>query len=165
LATAATGIYSMLVCRALIEHGDFWQVLVRNAGHGKNVPAAKPPTRTGWCTCWNAGLLAGSLISPGGHQGRPRRVPLPHQTGHLRGCRLWSGRTLRVPTLSGALFKTPCDRKEEKRTGGIECVMVGGVRTAIVGVEHLPVLKVGYEPLDRCAKRRNLGVVFLVGQG
>ena len=53
----------------------------------------------------------------------------------------------------GALFKTPCDREEEKRAGGIECVMVSGVRTAIVGVEHLPVLEMGYEPLDRCAKR------------
>src|SRR5690242_63749 len=52
-----------------------------------------------------------------------------------------------------ALFKTPYDREEEKRAGGIECVMVSGVRTAIVSVEHLPVLEVGYEPLDRCAKR------------
>src|SRR5208282_2324690 len=70
----------------------------------------------------------------------------------------------RTPT-PGALFKTPRDREEEKRAGGIECVMVSGVRTAIVGVEHLPVLEVGYEPFDRCAKRRDLGVVFLVGQG
>src|SRR5436309_15930382 len=54
--------------------------------------------------------------------------------------------------LPRALFKTPCDREEEKCTGGIERVMVGGVRTAIVGVENLPVLEVGYEPLDRCAK-------------
>ena len=52
----------------------------------------------------------------------------------------------------GALFKTPCDREEEKRAGGIECVRVSGVRTAVVGVEHLPVLEVGYKPLDRCAK-------------
>ena len=66
---------------------------------------------------------------------------------------------------SGALFKIPCDRKEEKRTGGVERVMVGGVRTAIVSMEHLPVLEVGDEPLDRRAKRRDLRVVFLVGQG
>ena len=64
-----------------------------------------------------------------------------------------------------ALFKTPGDREEEKRAGGIECVMISGVWTAIVGVEHLPVLEVGYEPLDWCAKRRDLGVVFLVRQG
>jgi len=61
--------------------------------------------------------------------------------------------------------KPPCDREEEKRAGGIECVVVSGVRAAIVGVQHLPVLEVGYEPLDWCAKRRDLGVVFLVGQG
>ena len=53
----------------------------------------------------------------------------------------------------GALFKSPCDREEEKRAGGIECVIVCKIRTAIVSVKHLPVLKVSYEPLDRCAKR------------
>ena len=84
-----------------------------------------------------AALNAGSLIVPGNDSS-----PIP-----------------------GALFKTPCDREEEKPAGGIECVVVSGVRTAIVGVEHLPVLKVGYESLDRCTKRRDLGVVFLVGQG
>ena len=65
----------------------------------------------------------------------------------------------------GALIKTPRDRKEEKRTSGVERVMVGDVRTAIVGVEHLPILEMGNEPLDRRAKRRDLRVVFLVGQG
>src|SRR5260370_4434640 len=67
--------------------------------------------------------------------------------------------------LPRVLFKTPCDRKEEKRTGGVERVMVGGVGAAIVGVEYLPVLEMGDEPLDRRAKRRDLGSVFLVGQG
>ena len=37
----ATGIYSMPVYHALIEHGDFRQVLVCNAGHVKNVPGRK----------------------------------------------------------------------------------------------------------------------------
>src|SRR5260370_25895150 len=67
--------------------------------------------------------------------------------------------------LPRVLFKTQCDRKEEKRTGGVERVMVGGVGAAIVGVEYLPVLEMGDEPLDRRAKRRDLRVVFLVGQG
>ena len=37
----ATGIYSMPVYHALIEHGDFERVLVCNAGHVKNVPGRK----------------------------------------------------------------------------------------------------------------------------
>ena len=47
----------MPACHALIEHGDFGQVLVCNAGHVKNVPGRKRilPTPTGWCTCWSAG--------------------------------------------------------------------------------------------------------------
>ena len=38
VAMEATGIYSMPVYHALIEHGDFERVLVCNAGHVKNVP-------------------------------------------------------------------------------------------------------------------------------
>ena len=57
-----------------------------------------------------------------------------------------------VSSPPGALFKTPCDREEEKPAGGIECVIIGRVRTAIVGVEYLPVLEVGDESLDRCPK-------------
>ena len=41
VAMEATGIYSMPVYHALIEHGDFEQVLVCNAGHVKNVPGRK----------------------------------------------------------------------------------------------------------------------------
>jgi uncharacterized Zn-binding protein involved in type VI secretion len=74
-------------------------------------------------------------------------------------------RLLPLARLQGALFKTPCDRKEEKSTSGVERVMVGGVRTAIVGMEHLPVLEMGDEPLDRRAKRRDLSVVFFGRQG
>ena len=57
VAMEATGIYSMPVYHALIEHGHFGQVLVCNAAHVKNVPAARPimPTPSGWCTCWSAG--------------------------------------------------------------------------------------------------------------
>ena len=38
VAMEATGIYSMPVYHALIEHGQFEKVLVCNAGHVRNVP-------------------------------------------------------------------------------------------------------------------------------
>lgn len=66
VAMEATGIYSMPVYHALIEHGDFEKVLVCNAGHVKNVPGRK----TGLADAeWLAhllecGLLAGSFIPP-----------------------------------------------------------------------------------------------------
>jgi transposase len=41
VAMEATGIYSMPVCHALLEHGSFEKVLVCNAGHVKNVPGRK----------------------------------------------------------------------------------------------------------------------------
>jgi Transposase len=41
VAMEATGIYSMPVYHALIELGEFAQVLVCNAGHVKNVPGRK----------------------------------------------------------------------------------------------------------------------------
>ena len=41
VAMEATGIYSMPVYHALIEHGGFEQVLVCNAGHVRNVPGRK----------------------------------------------------------------------------------------------------------------------------
>jgi transposase len=68
VAMEATGVYSMPVCHALIEHGSFEQVLVCNAGHVKNVPGRK----TGLADAeWLAqllecGLLAGSFIPPAG---------------------------------------------------------------------------------------------------
>ena len=43
VAMEATGIYSMPVYHALIEHGDFERVLVCNAGHVKNVPGPRTP--------------------------------------------------------------------------------------------------------------------------
>src|SRR6266487_2796139 len=87
---------------------------------------------------------------------RPRLLPAGRDRGPRRPVRRPGpdpGPRAQPVRNHGALFKTPCDREEEKRAGGIECVLVSGVRTAIVGVEHLPVLEVGYEPLDRCAKR------------
>ena len=57
VAMEATGIYSMPVYHALIEHGNFAQVLVCNAGHVKNVPGRKTDLAdaSGWRTCWSAG--------------------------------------------------------------------------------------------------------------
>jgi hypothetical protein len=56
VAMEATGIYSMPVYHALLEHGDFEKVLVCNAGHVKNVPGRKTDLLTeladrsfGWC--------------------------------------------------------------------------------------------------------------------
>jgi len=66
VAMEATGVFSMPVFHALVEHGDFEQVLVCNAGHVKNVPGRKTDfadsewiARLGEC-----GLLRGSFIPP-----------------------------------------------------------------------------------------------------
>ena len=75
VAMEATGVYSMPVYHALIEHGDFDQVLVCNAGHVKNAPGRETAWRTpnGWRSCWSAGS-AGSFIAGRG-QGGPGRGP------------------------------------------------------------------------------------------
>jgi transposase len=66
VAMEATGIYSMPVYHALIEHGDFAQVLVCNAGHVKNVPGRKTDLADAeWLAhLLECGLLAGSFIPP-----------------------------------------------------------------------------------------------------
>ena len=66
VAMEATGIYSMPVYHALIEHGDFEKVLVCNAGHVKNVPGRKTDfSDAGWLAhLLECGLLAGSFIPP-----------------------------------------------------------------------------------------------------
>jgi transposase len=66
VAMEATGIYSMPVYHALIEHGDFEKVLVCNAGHVKNVPGRKTDMADAeWlCQLLECGLLAGSFIPP-----------------------------------------------------------------------------------------------------
>jgi len=90
VAMEATGIYSMPVYHALLEHGDFEKVLVCNAGRVKNVPGRK----TGLADAerlvqlLECGLLAGSFIPAGGHRGRPGRHPVPRQgraVAHLGG--------------------------------------------------------------------------------
>ena len=66
VAMEATGVYSMPVYHALIEHGDFEQVLVCNAGHVKNVPGRKTDLADAeWLAqLLECGLLAGSFIPP-----------------------------------------------------------------------------------------------------
>lgn len=66
VAMEATGIYSMPVYHALIEHGDFEKVLVCNAGHVKNVPGRKTDLADAdWLVhLLECGLLAGSFIPP-----------------------------------------------------------------------------------------------------
>ena len=66
VAMEATGIYSMPVYHALIEYGDFTQVLVCNAGHVKNVPGRKTDLADAdWLVhLLECGLLAGSFIPP-----------------------------------------------------------------------------------------------------
>jgi transposase len=66
VAMEATGIYSMPVYHALIEHGDFEQVLVCNAGHVKNVPGRKTDLADAdWLVhLLECGLLAGGFIPP-----------------------------------------------------------------------------------------------------
>src|SRR6266851_3175947 len=66
VAMEATGIYSMPVYHALIEHGDFEKVLVCNAGHVKNVPGRKTDMADAeWLAqLLECGLLAGSFIPP-----------------------------------------------------------------------------------------------------
>ncbi len=66
VAMEATGICSMPVYHALIEHGDFEKVLVCDAGHVKNVPGRKTDfSDAEWLVhLLECGLLAGSFIPP-----------------------------------------------------------------------------------------------------
>jgi transposase len=68
VAMEATGIYSMPVYHALIEHGNFAQVLVCNAAHVKNVPGRKTDFADAeWLVhLLECGLLRGSFIPPAG---------------------------------------------------------------------------------------------------
>ena len=62
----ATGIYSMPVYHALIEHGESGQVLMCNAGHVKNVPGRKTDLADAerLVRLLECGLLRGSFIPP-----------------------------------------------------------------------------------------------------
>jgi transposase len=62
----ATGIYSMPVYHAFLEHGDFEQVLVCNAAHVRNVPGRKTDLSDAeWLAhLLECGLMRGSFIPP-----------------------------------------------------------------------------------------------------
>ncbi|USC15517.1 IS110 family transposase [Rhodococcus sp. 11-3] len=66
VAMEATGIYSMPVYHALVEHGDFEEVLVCNAGHVRNVPGRKTDLSDAeWLAhLLECGLVRGSFIPP-----------------------------------------------------------------------------------------------------
>jgi len=66
VAMEATGVYSMPVYYALVEHGDFAKVLICNAAHVKNVPGRKTDYADAeWLAhLLECGLLAGSFIPP-----------------------------------------------------------------------------------------------------
>jgi hypothetical protein len=66
VAMEATGVFSMPVMHALVEHGDFEQVLLCNAGHVKNVPGRKTDfAGSEWLALLlECGLLKGSFIPP-----------------------------------------------------------------------------------------------------
>ena len=66
VAMEATGVCSMPVYYALLEHGDFAKVLICNAAHVKNVPGRKTDYADAeWLAhLLECGLLAGSFIPP-----------------------------------------------------------------------------------------------------
>ncbi|MGH3298112.1 MAG: IS110 family transposase [Trebonia sp.] len=66
VAMESTGVYSLPVYHALMEHGDFERVLVCNAAHVKNVPGRKTDLADAeWLAqLLECGLLAGSFIPP-----------------------------------------------------------------------------------------------------
>src|SRR5690349_8443353 len=66
VAMEATGVYSMPVYHALLEHGRFEQVLVCNAGHVRNVPGRKTDLSDAeWLVnLLECGLLRGSFMPP-----------------------------------------------------------------------------------------------------
>src|SRR5437773_908588 len=66
VAMEATGVYSMPVYYALVEHGDFEKVLICNAAHVKNVPGRKTDYADAeWLAhLLECGLLAGSFMPP-----------------------------------------------------------------------------------------------------
>src|SRR5690242_6175045 len=116
VAMEATGVYSMPVYYAPVEHGDFEKVLICNAAHVKNVPGRKTDYADAeWLAHLPGVRAAGGQLHPAGRdQGRPGRGPLPHQDRpaagqrdrparqHLAGRRdqdrpRWPGRSLPSP--------------------------------------------------------------------
>jgi hypothetical protein len=74
MAMEGTGIYSMPVYHALVEHGDLERVLVCNAGHVKNVPGRKTDlAATEWVSqLLECGLVTGQVLDDPLHELRVR---------------------------------------------------------------------------------------------
>jgi transposase len=102
VAMEATGIYSMPVYHALLEHGDFEKVLVCNARHVKNVPRPQDLADAEWLMqLLECGLLAGSFI--------PRPTSRPPGTSSATAPRL-SRRRPRRSSGSATCSRTPASR-------------------------------------------------------
>ena len=72
VAMEATGIYSMPVYYALLEHGDFGKVLICNAAHVKNVPGRKTDPLTDHLGVFSqlAGQVVMGVATVAGHDRR-----------------------------------------------------------------------------------------------
>jgi transposase len=99
VAMEATGIYSMPVYHALIEHGDFIQVLVCNAGHVKNVPGRKTDLADAdWLVhLLECGLLAGSFIPPAEIKAARDVIRYRHLCRCRHRCRYAEARIMPMP--------------------------------------------------------------------
>src|SRR5437762_11688135 len=119
VAMEATGVYSMPVYYALVEHGDFEKVLICNAAHVKNVPGRKTDYADAeWLAhLLECGLLAGSFIPP--PQVKAARDVIRYRT------KIVQSRTSELQRLGGVLqdagIKTGSVaswiRSEERRVG------------------------------------------------
>jgi len=94
VAMEATGICSMPACHALIEHGDFTQVLVCNAGHVKNVPGRKTDLADWLVHLLECGLLAGSFIPPADIKAARDVIRYRHLCRHRHRCRYAEARIM-----------------------------------------------------------------------
>jgi transposase len=106
VAMEATGIYSMPVYHALVEHGGFEKVLVCNAGHVKNVSGRKTDfSDAEWLVhLLECGLLAGSFI--------PRRRSRPPGTCSATAPRWLSSGSASSPG-SATCCRTPGSRSTQ----------------------------------------------------
>jgi len=124
VAMEATGVYSMPVYYALLEHGDFEKVLICNAAHVKNVPGRKTDPLTELTAAVDqvsgrAGVLVASVAR---HEHRRRWT-----AGSVPAC----GAAARVAGVDrGCVRAVPAGRCgwDDGRPGGSVSAGAGGVR-------------------------------------
>jgi transposase len=99
VAMEATGVYSMPVYYALLEHGDFEKVLICNAAHVKNVPGRKTDYADAeWLAhLLECGLLAGSFIPPAEIKAVRDVVRYRMLCRHRHRCRYAEARIMPMP--------------------------------------------------------------------